>query len=77
MINKKVFCPKCEEIYKPRQKVSDIDGAYFGTSFPQSFLLSYPDLANISQLSNLQEYKPTLYGFKVYKKKGSKYYQNK
>jgi casein kinase II subunit beta len=35
----KVFCPKCEEIYKPRQKCSEVDGAFFGTSFPQVFLL--------------------------------------
>jgi len=35
----KVFCPKCEDIYKPRQKCSEVDGAFFGTSFPQVFLL--------------------------------------
>lgn len=35
----KVYCPKCKEIYKPRQKCSDIDGAYFGLSFPQIFLM--------------------------------------
>ena len=40
----KVFCPLCEEVYKPRQRVNDLDGAYFGTSFPQAFLMNYPDL---------------------------------
>jgi casein kinase II subunit beta len=35
----KVYCPKCEEIYKPRQKCSEIDGAFFGSSFPHVFLL--------------------------------------
>jgi len=35
----KVFCPKCEEIYKPRQKCTEIDGAYFGPSFPQVFFM--------------------------------------
>ncbi len=35
----KVFCPKCEEVYKPRQKCSEMDGAFFGVSFPQYFLL--------------------------------------
>ena len=35
----KVFCPKCEDIYKPRQKCNEIDGAFFGSSFPQIFLL--------------------------------------
>jgi casein kinase II subunit beta len=35
----KVFCPNCEEVYKPRQKCSEIDGAYFGSSFPQIFFM--------------------------------------
>ncbi len=34
----KVFCPKCEEVYVPRIKFVDIDGAYFGSSFPHIFL---------------------------------------
>ena len=34
----KVFCPKCEEVYVPRIKFVDIDGAYFGCSFPHIFL---------------------------------------
>lgn len=35
----KVYCPKCEEIYKIKKPCNDIDGAYFGTSFPQMFLM--------------------------------------
>ena len=34
----KVYCPKCEEVYVPRIKFVDIDGAYFGCSFPHIFL---------------------------------------
>ena len=34
----KVYCPKCHDVYIPRQKQLDIDGAYFGTSFPHIFL---------------------------------------
>ncbi len=34
----KVYCPKCHDVYIPRQKQMDIDGAYFGTSFPHIFL---------------------------------------
>eukprot|EP01015_Nassula_variabilis_P017159 TRINITY_DN2677_c0_g1_i5.p1 TRINITY_DN2677_c0_g1~~TRINITY_DN2677_c0_g1_i5.p1 ORF type:complete len:178 (+),score=17.71 TRINITY_DN2677_c0_g1_i5:47-580(+) len=30
----KVYCPKCEEIYIPKRKCIDVDGAYFGCSFP-------------------------------------------
>lgn len=35
----KVYCPRCEEVYKIKKPCSDIDGAYFGTSFPQLFLM--------------------------------------
>jgi casein kinase II subunit beta len=33
----KVYCPKCEEVYVPRIKFVDIDGAYYGCSFPHIF----------------------------------------
>jgi len=35
----KIFCPRCEEIYNPKQKLKEMDGAYFGTNFPQLFLM--------------------------------------
>lgn len=34
----KVYCPKCQDVYIPRQKQLDIDGAYFGSSSPHVFL---------------------------------------
>ena len=68
----KVFCPVCEEIYKPRQRCNDIDGAYFGTGFPQAFLMTYPDLN--PKLNKIKTYIPKLYGFKIFGKYGSKYY---
>ena len=40
-----VFCPRCQEIYYPRSsKHANIDGAYFGTTFSNLFLLQNPDL---------------------------------
>ena len=30
----KVYCPKCEDVYIPKKKCPDVDGAYFGCSFP-------------------------------------------
>ena len=68
----KVYCPICEEVYKSRQKGSDIDGGYFGVSFPQAFLMAYPDLD--PKHHDYQKYIPKIYGFKVFGKKGSKYY---
>ena len=35
----KVFCPRCNEIYNAKIKQSQMDGAYFGLSFPQEFLM--------------------------------------
>lgn len=34
----KVFCPKCEEVYMPKDKNVNLDGSFFGTSFPHAFL---------------------------------------
>lgn len=66
----KLYCPKCQDLYFPKQKLSDVDGAYFGTSFPHLFFLNYPDLT-VSNPS--RQFVPKLYGFKMYGKKGSKY----
>jgi len=66
----KVFCPKCEEVYTPKQKCTEVDGAYFGCSFPHVLLKTYPDVA--PPLANIQ-YIPRIYGFKVYGRRGSKW----
>ncbi len=34
----KVYCPRCEDVYIPKKKCPDVDGAYFGCSFPHIFL---------------------------------------
>ena len=34
----KVYCPLCEDVYVPKKRCSDVDGAYFGCSFPHIFL---------------------------------------
>ncbi len=70
----KVYCPLCEDVYVPKKRCSDVDGAYFGCSFPHIFLQTYPDLMP-SQPPNV--YVPRIFGFKIFKKKGSKYYEQK
>ena len=80
----KVFCPLCQEVYKPRDifygyltgkkvyKFDLPDGVFFGTSFPQTFLLNFPDLD--PRIINSEKYIPKLYGFRIFGKYGSKYY---
>jgi casein kinase II subunit beta len=48
----------------------DIDGAYFGTSFANVLLKTYPDLY---PKDGPLTYLPTIYGFKVFGQKGSFY----
>ena len=68
----KVYCPLCEQVYNTRHQGFDIDGAYFGTSFPQAFLMAYPDLN--PKLKEYKGYIPKLFGFRIFGKLGSKYY---
>jgi casein kinase II subunit beta len=41
----KLFCPSCLDAYTPpNSRFQAVDGAFFGTTFPYLFLMSYPDL---------------------------------
>lgn len=66
----KVYCPRCEDVYAPKKKCSNVDGAYFGCSFPHFLLQANPDLV-VQAPSTL--YVPRVYGFKVFGKRGSKF----
>ena len=68
----KVFCPRCQDVYIPKKKCSDVDGAYFGCSFPHILLQSNPDDGPTEEMV---EFVPRIFGFRVYKKKGSKYFE--
>ncbi|KAL0720511.1 hypothetical protein Bca4012_035110 [Brassica carinata] len=62
----KIYCPKCEDLYYPRSKYQgNIDGAYFGTTFPHLFLMAH---GNMKPLKPSQNYVPKIFGFKVHKK---------
>lgn len=69
----KVFCPRCEEVYLPKFRNINIDGAYYGTSFPHVFLKHYPGAVILPPKIYLFE--PKIFGFNVYKKRGSKYFE--
>ncbi|KAL1333417.1 casein kinase II subunit beta-1 isoform X2 [Arachis duranensis] len=60
----KIYCPRCEDLYYPRSKYQDIDGAYFGTTFPHLFLMTYGQL---KPQKPSQSYVPRVFGFKLHK----------
>ncbi|XP_061358948.1 casein kinase II subunit beta-1-like isoform X1 [Gastrolobium bilobum] len=61
----KIYCPRCEDIYYPRSKYQgNIDGAYFGNTFPHLFLMTY---GNLKPQKPSESYVPRVFGFKVHK----------
>ncbi|XP_019088182.1 PREDICTED: casein kinase II subunit beta-2-like [Camelina sativa] len=61
----KIYCPKCEDVYYPRSKYQgNIDGAYFGTTFPHLFLMTY---GHLKPQKASQSYTPRVFGFKLHK----------
>ncbi|KAH3763563.1 casein kinase II subunit beta [Pelomyxa schiedti] len=59
----RLYCPRCEDVYIPKvQKHANIDGAYFGTSFPHMLLLQYPELVPPKPAA---KYVPKIFGFKI------------
>jgi len=68
----KNFCPRCEEVYVPKARQVNVDGAAFGTSFPHAFLKHYPMAVILPP--KIYYYEPKIYGFKIAGKRGSKYF---
>jgi casein kinase II subunit beta len=68
----KVFCPRCEEVFIPKFRSVNIDGAFFGTTFPHHFL-KHSKLAVILP-PKISFYEPKISGFKIAGKRGSKYF---
>mmetsp|Transcript_15751 Transcript_15751/g.49825 ORF Transcript_15751/g.49825 Transcript_15751/m.49825 type:complete len:252 (+) Transcript_15751:63-818(+) len=62
----KIFCPKCEQVFSPKSKYKELDGAHFGTSFPQIFLQTYTSLV---PLDMPRPFVPRVFGFKLHKQK--------
>uniref|UniRef100_A0A7R9TKZ6 Casein kinase II subunit beta n=1 Tax=Micromonas pusilla TaxID=38833 RepID=A0A7R9TKZ6_MICPS len=60
----KTFCPKCEDIHFPRSKYQgNIDGAYFGTTFPHLFIMTY---GYLKPQRSSTDYVPRIFGFKIH-----------
>ncbi|WCJ20759.1 casein kinase II beta subunit 4 [Euphorbia peplus] len=60
----KICCPRCEDIYYPRSKYQDVDGAYFGTTFPHLFLMTY---GHLKPQKPSQMYVPRVFGYKLHR----------
>lgn len=61
----KLYCPACEDVYKPKtSRHKHIDGAYFGTSLPHLFFLTFPELKVAKPEI---KYIPRVFGFRVHK----------
>jgi casein kinase II subunit beta len=58
----KMYCPRCQDIFIPKKKCGDVDGAYFGCSFPHILLQTYPEL-QVKEMAI--KYTPKIYGFKI------------
>lgn len=61
----KLFCPRCSDIYDPvAARHKNIDGAYFGTTFPHLFFLVFPELKPHNEKV---DYLPKIFGFQLHK----------
>jgi hypothetical protein len=60
-------------VYLPKVRQINIDGAYFGTSFPHVFLQHYPMAVILPP--KIYYYEPKIFGFKMAGKRGSKYFE--
>jgi len=59
----KLYCPRCEEVYNSKSSRHEhIDGAYFGTTFPHLFFLTFPELKSAK---STESYIPRVFGFRV------------
>jgi len=60
----KLYCAQCKDVYKCKSSRHDnIDGAYFGTTFPHLFYLVFPEL---HPKDTKQSYLPRVFGFRLH-----------
>ncbi len=58
-----LYCPRCNDIYAPKSsRHANIDGAYFGTTFPHLFLMTYPQAVPLPPTS---VFMPRVFGFRI------------
>lgn len=57
-----IFCPRCRDLYIPKERYKELDGAYFGTTFAHLFFLRFPELRPPEPPL---KYTPKIFGFRV------------
>lgn len=61
----KLYCSRCEDLFGSRYSRHDhIDGAYFGSTFPHLFFLTFPELKT---QKNTNSYVPRIFGYRLHK----------
>merc|ERR1712224_401872 len=62
--NVKLYCPGCRQVYNPRSsRYKQVDGAYWGTSFPHMMLMVHPGYFPAPPKNS---WVPKMYGFKIH-----------
>uniref|UniRef100_A0A060TJ45 Casein kinase II subunit beta n=1 Tax=Blastobotrys adeninivorans TaxID=409370 RepID=A0A060TJ45_BLAAD len=62
----RLYCPCCTDIYHPpNSRYLNIDGAFFGTSFPGLFLQTFPDIEQRAARKRAKQFELKIYGFKI------------
>ncbi|GIQ82300.1 casein kinase II, regulatory subunit [Kipferlia bialata] len=60
----RMYCPLCKEVFLPsKSSLNGVDGCFYGTSFPQMFLMTFPSLV---PKADVRHYQATVYGFNIY-----------
>lgn len=61
----KLYCMRCEDIYLPKSTAhNSIDGAVFGTNFPQLYLLSMK-IQLKPYAERVTKFVPKIFGFRL------------
>lgn len=63
----RLYCPSCSDVYFPSSsRYLNIDGAYFGTTFPGLFVSTYKEIGRQAALRRANEpYSLKVFGFKL------------
>lgn len=63
----RLYCPSCFDLYLPNSsRYLNIDGAFFGTTFPGLFIKIFNEIENQIKQRNKKQYDLKIFGFKIH-----------